>query len=129
MGREPSAASSCYCDVFEPQELANPSQNHQKEERDEPDPEAGPWIRRVSTRMRRSVGRCAVVGVLLVAAGGFAATDLAQAQGGYPTHPITMVVPLPAGGTADLLCRFAAEKAGVTLGQQVVIDNRPGGAG
>jgi tripartite-type tricarboxylate transporter receptor subunit TctC len=82
--------------------------------------------------MRRSVGRCAAVGVLLVAAGGFAghlATNLAQAQGGYPTRPITMVVPLPAGGTADLLCRFAAEKAGAALGQQVVIDNRPGGAG
>ena len=57
------------------------------------------------------------------------ATDPAQAQGGYPTRPITMVVPLPAGGTADLLCRFAAEKASAALGQQVVIDNRPGGAG
>ena len=51
----------------------------------------------------------------------------AQAQD-YPTRPITMVVPLPAGGTADLLCRFAAEKAGAALGQQVVIENRPGGA-
>src|SRR5262249_54185218 len=40
-----------------------------------------------------------------------------------------MVVPLPAGGTADLLCRFAAEKASGVLGQQVVIENRPGGAG
>ena len=57
------------------------------------------------------------------------ATDPAQAQGGYPTRPISMVVPLPAGGTADLLCRFAAEKASAALGQQVVIDNRPGGAG
>ena len=40
-----------------------------------------------------------------------------------------MVVPLPAGGTADLLCRFAAEKASAVLGQQVVVENRPGGAG
>jgi len=47
----------------------------------------------------------------------------------YPTRPITMVVPLPAGGTADLLCRLAAEKASARLGQQVVIENRPGGAG
>ncbi|MFL4980052.1 MAG: Bug family tripartite tricarboxylate transporter substrate binding protein [Xanthobacteraceae bacterium] len=52
----------------------------------------------------------------------------AQAQS-YPSRPITMVVPLPAGGTADLLCRFAGEKAGAILGQQVVIENRPGGAG
>jgi tripartite-type tricarboxylate transporter receptor subunit TctC len=51
----------------------------------------------------------------------------AQAQD-YPTRPITMVVPLPAGGTGDLLCRFAGEKASAILGQQVVIENRPGGA-
>jgi tripartite-type tricarboxylate transporter receptor subunit TctC len=53
----------------------------------------------------------------------------AQAQTAFPSHPVTMVVPLPAGGTADLLCRFAADKAGGNLGQQVVVENRPGGAG
>ena len=46
-----------------------------------------------------------------------------------PNRPVTMVVPLPAGGTADLLCRFAAERRGGLLGQQVVIENRAGGAG
>jgi tripartite-type tricarboxylate transporter receptor subunit TctC len=53
----------------------------------------------------------------------------AQAQTGYPTRVITLVVPYPAGGTADLLCRFAADKASSNLGQQVVVENRPGGAG
>jgi tripartite-type tricarboxylate transporter receptor subunit TctC len=53
----------------------------------------------------------------------------AQPQGGYPNRPITMVVPLPAGGTADLLCRLAAERAGTALKQQVVVENRPVGAG
>jgi tripartite-type tricarboxylate transporter receptor subunit TctC len=52
-----------------------------------------------------------------------------QAQTNFPSRPITMVVPLPAGGTADLLCRFAAEKASTLLGQQVVVENRAGGAG
>jgi tripartite-type tricarboxylate transporter receptor subunit TctC len=52
-----------------------------------------------------------------------------QAQSTFPTRPITMVVPLPAGGTADLLCRFASEKASAILGQQMVVENRPGGAG
>jgi tripartite-type tricarboxylate transporter receptor subunit TctC len=52
-----------------------------------------------------------------------------HAQTGFPNRPITMVVPLPAGGTADLLCRFAAEKASSLLGQQIVIENRAGGAG
>ncbi len=53
----------------------------------------------------------------------------ALAQASFPSRPITMVVPLPAGGTADLLCRFAAEKATSILGQQVVVENRAGGAG
>ncbi len=56
-------------------------------------------------------------------------TTGAQAQAPYPTRPITMVVPYPAGGTADLLCRFAADRAGSLLGQQVVVENKPGGAG
>ena len=38
-------------------------------------------------------------------------------------------MPLPAGGTADLLCRFAADKAGRILGQNMVVENRPGGVG
>jgi tripartite-type tricarboxylate transporter receptor subunit TctC len=67
----------------------------------------------------------AVIGAALCALG----CGFAQAQGSFPARPITMVVPLPAGGTADLLCRYAAEKAGALLGQQVVVENRPGGAG
>jgi tripartite-type tricarboxylate transporter receptor subunit TctC len=52
-----------------------------------------------------------------------------QAQTGYPARPITMVVPLPAGGTADILARIAAEQLRNELGQSVVVENRPGGAG
>ncbi len=48
---------------------------------------------------------------------------------GYPERPITLVVPLSAGGTADLLCRIAADRASAVLGQQMVVDNRAGGAG
>jgi tripartite-type tricarboxylate transporter receptor subunit TctC len=57
------------------------------------------------------------------------ASGVAHAQTSFPNRPITLVVPLPAGGTADLLCRFAAEKASGLLGQQMVIENRAGGAG
>jgi tripartite-type tricarboxylate transporter receptor subunit TctC len=53
----------------------------------------------------------------------------AYAQTAYPTRPITMVVPLPAGGTADILARIAAEQLRHALGQNVVVENRPGGAG
>jgi tripartite-type tricarboxylate transporter receptor subunit TctC len=64
-----------------------------------------------------------------IAAAAIAGLAGAQAQAPYPSRPVTLVLPLPAGGTADLLCRFAAEKASRILGQQVVVENRPGGAG
>ena len=67
----------------------------------------------------------AILGMVVLAL----AVGAAQAQTGYPSRPVTMVLPLPAGGTADLLCRFAADKASGILGQQVVVENRPGGAG
>ena len=67
----------------------------------------------------------AALGAGLVAALG----GPALGEGAFPSRPITMVVPLPAGGTADLLCRYAADKASAVLGQQVVVENRPGGAG
>jgi len=53
----------------------------------------------------------------------------ALAQANFPTRSMTLVVPYPAGGAADVLCRFAAEKATAALGQQMVVENRPGGAG
>ena len=46
----------------------------------------------------------------------------------YPTRPIMLVVPFPAGGGNDALARVVAEKMSRTLGQQVVVENR-GGAG
>ncbi len=67
--------------------------------------------------------------VLVVAVLAAVAASAAKAQGPFPSRPLTMVVPQPAGGTADLLCRLAAEKAGAVLGQQIVIENRAGGAG
>jgi tripartite-type tricarboxylate transporter receptor subunit TctC len=72
--------------------------------------------------LRRVGGAC---GALLVAS----AIAAAQAQSGYPNRVVTLIVPYPAGGTADLLCRFAADKAGSHLAQQVVVENRAGGAG
>src|SRR5215510_901747 len=46
----------------------------------------------------------------------------------YPTRPITLVVPFPAGGGNDALARLVAERMSRTLGQQVVVEKR-GGAG
>jgi len=54
--------------------------------------------------------------------------SLAHAQG-YPNRPIRMVVPWPPGGVTDVISRGLALSLGEALGQQVVIDNRPGAAG
>lgn len=58
----------------------------------------------------------------------FAAVGVAPAQSqSYPTRPVTIVVPLGAGGGSDLLARLVAQKLERRLGKPFVIENRPGG--
>jgi tripartite-type tricarboxylate transporter receptor subunit TctC len=54
---------------------------------------------------------------------------LAIAQQSYPSRPIRVVVAWPAGGAADLTTRVASQKLTEQLGQQLVVDNRPGASG
>lgn len=52
----------------------------------------------------------------------------AQAQG-YPTKPVTMIVPFAAGGPTDIIARIVADHMSKTLGQQIVIENVAGAGG
>jgi tripartite-type tricarboxylate transporter receptor subunit TctC len=58
----------------------------------------------------------------------FAVIGTAPAQD-YPSRPITLVVPYAAGGGNDVMARIVGEKMSRTLGQQIVIENRPGAGG
>src|SRR5882724_10341737 len=44
----------------------------------------------------------------------------------YPSHPITLIVAFPAGGGVDTVGRLIAQKLSTALGQQVIVENRPG---
>jgi tripartite-type tricarboxylate transporter receptor subunit TctC len=56
-------------------------------------------------------------------------TGASLAQAAWPNRPLRMVIPFPAGGTADVLGRLMAERLAAAIGQPIVIDNRPGAAG
>ena len=71
----------------------------------------------------KSLARAALA--LLVAT--TAVTALAQAD--YPRQPIRLVVTFPPGGSADAVVRMLVPKLNETLGQNVVVDNRPGAGG
>jgi tripartite-type tricarboxylate transporter receptor subunit TctC len=64
----------------------------------------------------------------LTALAGLAATRGARAQS-FPSRPITIVVPYPAGGPVDVTARLIAQSVGNNLGQPIAVDNRGGGAG
>jgi len=66
---------------------------------------------------------------ILLAALGLACTGLAADAQAYPSRPITLVVPYPAGGPTDVLARLVAEKLSSMFGQSVIVESRPGGAG
>jgi tripartite-type tricarboxylate transporter receptor subunit TctC len=81
---------------------------------------------RASNRLAR---RWLLVAVLAAALQWQAMVIRALAQENYPNHLVRMIVPFPAGGTADALPRIVAEKLADAWHQPVIIDNRAGAGG
>lgn len=77
---------------------------------------------RLSLKKLSGQGGRAVLALLL----GIAASG---AQAAYPDHPIRWVVPFPAGGAMDNIARTLGEDMARTLGQAIVVENRPGAGG
>lgn len=76
--------------------------------------------------MTITIGRRAALGAVGAAALWRGARP-AIAQRQFPNRPITLVVPIPAGGGTDYAARLISEPMGQILGQPVVVENRPGG--
>lgn len=55
--------------------------------------------------------------------------SIAQGKDAYPSKPITLVVPSEAGGAVDITARGLAQQLSMSLGKQVIVDNRPGASG
>jgi len=58
-----------------------------------------------------------------------AATPVPAYPQQYPTRPVRLIVPYSPGGASDNIARIVMPRLGEALGQTIVIDNRPGGAG
>ena len=70
--------------------------------------------------------KCGVAALSLLAS--LLATG-ASAAPAYPAKPIRLIVPYPAGGSTDVLARMLGQKIGESLGQTVIVENRPGASG
>src|SRR5215472_7182827 len=68
-------------------------------------------------------------GFVLVAVAMLAVLPARALAQGYPDRPVRLVIAFPAGGTIDTLGRILAQKLTEAWGQNVVIENRPGGGG
>jgi tripartite-type tricarboxylate transporter receptor subunit TctC len=69
------------------------------------------------------------IGYVLLAIASLAASATGlSAQDAYPSRPVRIVVPYPAGGPTDILARLVADRLSQNLHQPVIIDNRPGGS-
>ena len=76
------------------------------------------------------LGRIALtIAIAMFCSGARAQASAPAAASNYPAKPVRLVVPFPAGASSDVVGRMIAQKLGEFLGQQVIVDNRPGAGG
>lgn len=85
-----------------------------------------PCLPTVARPARRTLCHALAVGALAATAWGTPGAAWSQATPAWPTKPLTLVVPFPAGGATDVMGRLFAKALGERLGQTVVVDNRAG---
>jgi tripartite-type tricarboxylate transporter receptor subunit TctC len=73
--------------------------------------------------------RFALAALGVIATGGLLGTAPVLAQANYPSRPIRLIVPFPAGGGTDLIAREVANKVATSNGWSIIIDNKPGSGG
>jgi tripartite-type tricarboxylate transporter receptor subunit TctC len=69
------------------------------------------------------------IATVLTLAGPVAVTAQTAPPASFPTKPLRMLVPVPAGGPSDFIARQVAQQLGVSLGQVVTVENKPGANG
>jgi hypothetical protein len=75
------------------------------------------------------MNRRTLLGAAAFGTAGLVLPSLSFAQKSWPERPVRLIVPYPPGGATDVLARLYAEQMTRTLGQPVVIENRPGASG
>jgi tripartite-type tricarboxylate transporter receptor subunit TctC len=75
--------------------------------------------------MNRSISFCVVVGLLAA----LAVLPAFAQKVDWPVRPVRLIVPFPPGGTTDPMARMVGARLNASLGQQFIVDNRPGASG
>ena len=77
--------------------------------------------------LRALIGRAGIAAIVVACA--LCALPAAAQESAWPTKPVKFIVPFPPGGSVDPLARLVGTKLGEALGQQFVVENKPGASG